>query len=97
MHSVLHRWCGQLVEGEERYELGCLAASIVASNVPNELEAEFWTKRKRMLAHATNVSRWIVGADSSEDKAGTGTIQSWMYYNLGYLFAGEDQLKEAEA
>ncbi|PSN58931.1 hypothetical protein BS50DRAFT_316695, partial [Corynespora cassiicola Philippines] len=97
MHSVLHRWCGQLAEGGERYELGRIAAGIVASNVPNESEAEFWKKRKRMLAHATNVSRWIVGADSSEDKAGTGNIQSWMYYSLGYLFAGEDQLKEAEA
>ncbi|PSN73791.1 hypothetical protein BS50DRAFT_617077 [Corynespora cassiicola Philippines] len=97
MHSVLHRWCGQLAEGEGRYELGCLAAGIVSSNVPNESEAEFWTKRKRLLAHATNASWWIMGADSSEDKAGTSIIQSWMYHSLGYLFAGEDQLKGAEA
>ncbi|PSN58583.1 hypothetical protein BS50DRAFT_133092, partial [Corynespora cassiicola Philippines] len=96
MHSVLHRWCGQLAEGEERYELGCLAASIVASNVPYESEAEFWTKRKRLLAHATNVSWWIMGADSSKDKTGIGAVQSWMYHDLGYLLAGEDRLKEAE-
>ncbi|PSN58895.1 hypothetical protein BS50DRAFT_317756, partial [Corynespora cassiicola Philippines] len=97
MHSVLHRWCGQLAEGDERCMLGCIAADIVASNVPNESEAEFWTKRKRLLAHATNVSWWIMGAEFSKDKPGIGTIQPWMYHDLGNLLAGEERLKEAEA
>ncbi|KAL5371203.1 hypothetical protein DPSP01_014425 [Paraphaeosphaeria sporulosa] len=52
MHSVLHRWCGQLVEDKEQHILGCIAASIVASNVPSASEPEFWKKRKRLLGHA---------------------------------------------
>lgn len=41
MHSVLHRWCGYLAEGEERQGLGCLAAGLVASSVPLQSDAEF--------------------------------------------------------
>ncbi|PSN58929.1 TPR-like protein [Corynespora cassiicola Philippines] len=97
MHSVLHRWCGRLAEGGERYELGRIAAGIVASNVPNESESEFWTKRKRLLAHAVSVSWWIMGVDSSKEESRLDASQSRMYYSLGYLLAGEDRLKEAEA
>ncbi|PSN58549.1 hypothetical protein BS50DRAFT_538593 [Corynespora cassiicola Philippines] len=59
MHSVLHRWCGQLAEGEERHELCRTAAGLVACSVPSESEADFWEKRKRILSHGMVISGWI--------------------------------------
>ena len=97
MHSVLHRWCRRLAEGEERYALGCIATGIVASNVPGESEAEFWRKRKRLLGHAVDVSGWVVGMLSMRGEMSEEMIQAWMYHDLGYLLAGEDRLEEAEA
>jgi hypothetical protein len=32
-----------------------------------------------------------------EEESGRALIQAWMFYSLGYLLAGEDRLKEAEA
>ncbi|KAF1952142.1 hypothetical protein CC80DRAFT_495479, partial [Byssothecium circinans] len=56
MHSVLHRWCGRLAEGkEQQHALGWIAVGIVASNVPDESEPEFWRKWRRLLGHATGV------------------------------------------
>jgi tetratricopeptide (TPR) repeat protein len=96
MHSVLHQWCGRLAEGEERYFLGCIAAGIVALNVPSELEAEFWRMRKRLLAHAVCVTGWVVDVYVVEGEAGRWMIQAWLYYRLAYLIVGEDRLKEGE-
>jgi tetratricopeptide (TPR) repeat protein len=40
----------------------------------------------------------MMGACFSEEaETDAGSIQMWMYYNLGCLLAGEDRLKEAEA
>ncbi|RYO26148.1 hypothetical protein AA0113_g12537, partial [Alternaria arborescens] len=50
MHSVLHRWCGHLADEEEQDELGCLAVGLVASNVPSKSDAQFWKKRRRVMA-----------------------------------------------
>ena len=97
MHSVLHRWCKRLAENEERYDLGCIAAGIVALNAPSESEAEFWKKRRRLLVHAIIVSGWIVGVYSIGKQTGGGKFPAWIYHNLGHILAGEVRFKEAEA
>ena len=94
MHSVLHRWCGQLVEDKEQHVLGCIAAGIVAINVPSESEPEFSKKRKRLLGHAIGVSAWLINTGfAEEEETDVGMIQESTYYNLGYFFAGEDRQK----
>lgn len=97
MHSVLHKWCGQLAEGDERYGLGCIAAGLVALNAPSRSEADFWRKRKRLLAHATSVCGWIVGERIADEERIIGAlIQPGMFHDLGDLLSDEDRLKEAE-
>jgi tetratricopeptide (TPR) repeat protein len=92
MHAVLHRWCGYLAEEEERQELGCLAAGLVASSVPLESDAEFWKTQKRLMAHGICVSRWI------EEDSGLGkervigaSVRPGHFHNLGYLLDDEDR------
>ncbi|KAH8693322.1 hypothetical protein GQ44DRAFT_159935 [Phaeosphaeriaceae sp. PMI808] len=97
MHSVLHKWCGQLAEGEERYGLSCVAAGLVASNVPLESEAEYWKKQKRVLAHGTNVSGWIVEVPFSDAGETIGaSVLPWALHRLGDLLSNGDRLKQAE-
>lgn len=92
MHAVLHRWCGYLPRDEEQQQLGCLAAELVASSVPSESETEFWTKRKRIMAHALCVSEWIVSAGrANEEGAVEGLIQPGSVHMLGYLLDNEDR------
>jgi tetratricopeptide (TPR) repeat protein len=92
VHSVLHRWCRYLAEGEERQELVCLAAGLVASSVPLKSEVEFWRKRKRITAHGLCVSRWIE-EDSRVDKEGVAEelIRPGFLHSLGYLLDGENR------
>jgi tetratricopeptide (TPR) repeat protein len=97
MHSVLHKWCGQLAEGEERYGLCCVAAELVASNVPSESEAKYWKKQKRVLAHGANVSGWIVNGPFSDAEETFGaSILAWALHELGDLLSSGDRLKQAE-
>jgi tetratricopeptide (TPR) repeat protein len=92
MHSVLHRWCRYQADDEERYKLGCLAVGLVASHVPSEFDAEFWKKRKRLMAHGLHVSGWI-GEDDRSDEQGVveASIRPGDFYNLGYLLCDEDK------
>jgi tetratricopeptide (TPR) repeat protein len=93
MHSVLHRWCGQLVEDREQHVLGCIAASIVASNMPSESEPEFWKGQNRLLGHAIRVSGWLTQVQFSGKNSGSGIIQAGTYHSLGYLLQDEDRSK----
>jgi hypothetical protein len=56
MHTVLHRWCGQLAESKEWRELCCIATGLVAMHVLLKLDPEFWRKGKRLLAHGISIS-----------------------------------------
>ncbi|KAK7193587.1 NB-ARC and TPR domain protein [Paraphaeosphaeria sporulosa] len=92
MHSVLHRWCGRLVEGQEKHVLGCIAAGIVALTVPFRSEAEFWGKKKRLLGHALGVSGWLIRVYlSKEEDTGVGMLKEGIYHSLGYVLADEDR------
>jgi tetratricopeptide (TPR) repeat protein len=92
MHSVLHRWCRYLVGQEEQQELGCLAAGLVASSVPLESDAEFWIKRKQVMAHGLCVSSWIE-EHSGWDKERVVEGSRWLgcSYKLGCLLDDEDR------
>jgi tetratricopeptide (TPR) repeat protein len=92
MHSVLHRWCGYLPNNEEQQELVCLAAELVSSFVPSESDAEFWKKRKRVMAHGLWISGWIGGNDESDEKIDFEVlIPPGPCFNLGYLLDTEDR------
>jgi tetratricopeptide (TPR) repeat protein len=91
MHLVLHRWCSQLAEGQERYKLCCVAVWLVAANVPFETDVENWKKRKRLLLHGISVSRWMDEEHTDDRKVTQVLIQPVQYYSLGYLLADEDR------
>jgi tetratricopeptide (TPR) repeat protein len=92
MHVVLHRWCGYLAEEEERQELGCLAAGLVALSVPLQSDTEFWRKRKRIMAHSLCVSRWIEeDGGSDKERVIEASIRPGHFHSLGYLLNDEDR------
>jgi tetratricopeptide (TPR) repeat protein len=97
MHSVLHRWCGYLAEKDERQELGCLAAGLVAWSVPLQSDAEFGKKRKQIMAHGLRVSGWIE-EDGALDKERSvkASIRPGHFYNLGYLLSDEDRQRAVQ-
>jgi tetratricopeptide (TPR) repeat protein len=86
MHSVLHRWCSHLTEDKEQEELGCLAASLVASIVPNNSDMEHWTKWKRLIPHGLRVSKWALEKGTSDEK-----LLPSHFEHLGYLLDDEDR------
>ena len=91
MHSVLHRWCGQLVEGKERHRLCCLVAELVAARVPFEKDAQYWKRRKRLLAHGVSVTTWMSKENTDSGEAVEDSVQPEQYCNLGYLLADVDR------
>jgi tetratricopeptide (TPR) repeat protein len=92
MHAVLHRWCGQLAEDQEQQELYCVAAGLVAEVVLMKEDAEYWRKRKRLVAHGISVSQWINDRHVGADRDTMLFLQPGQYYSLGYLLADEDRL-----
>jgi hypothetical protein len=97
MHSVLHRWCGNLAEGEKQHKLGCLAVELVARNVYPKSDTEFWRKRKRVMIHGLRVSAWIV----EEDRLGKqGAVEVLIHlgslHNRGYLLEEENRQRAAQ-
>jgi tetratricopeptide (TPR) repeat protein len=97
MHSVLHRWCGYLAEDEERQELGCLAAGLVALGVPLESDAEFLKKQKRIMAHGICVSEWIEVGGGSEKRRAVGVLPTpGHFHSLGYLLYTEDRQRAVQ-
>jgi tetratricopeptide (TPR) repeat protein len=95
-HSLNARGAASMVQvlgdAEEQTELGCLAARLVALCVPMQSDAEFWKKRKRIIAHGLHVSGWII-EDGGSDKEGAveALISAARFYSLGYLLADEDR------
>ena len=96
MHSVLHQWCGRLSEDDEHYKLGWIAARMVAAGVQDNSEREAWRTRKRLLGHAEIVARWLTDIHTTRQETGGNFIDSWVYQNLGCIFAHEDRLMDAE-
>jgi tetratricopeptide (TPR) repeat protein len=97
MHSVLHRWCGYLAEDEERQELGCLAAGLVALSVPLESDAEFLKKQKRVMAHGICVSGWIeVGGGLDKQRAVGALPTAGHFHSLGYLLDNEHRQRAVQ-
>ncbi|KAK4969787.1 hypothetical protein LTR66_011682 [Elasticomyces elasticus] len=87
MHSVLHAWCSQLAEHEERETLCWVAAGLVASIVPKEAKSEYWKIQKRLLPHGSRVYR-ALDENCSEPLFTTSNWNAtpWIFFNLGVLF-----------
>jgi tetratricopeptide (TPR) repeat protein len=97
MHLVLHKWCSLLTEGDERHSLSCMAAGLIASNLPQTLDVDAWNRRRRALAHATQIYQWIVKEHlSDDDDSVASSIPPWAFHNLGTIFTFSDRLREAE-
>jgi tetratricopeptide (TPR) repeat protein len=96
MHSVLHKWCSDITKDTEQQEFGCLAASLVASNVPLDSEADYWTKRKRIMAHGLCVYQWIEKLGEAYGKRSIApSVPPSHLHGLGYLF-DLDHMHQAE-
>jgi len=96
MHPVLHRWCKELGESEEREMLGRHAGRLVAEVVPSGSESAYWQVGRRLLPHASRVYEWIdrefqVGADGVG-----GDVERDATFELGYLFSRHGRMKAAE-
>lgn len=46
MHTVVHKWCGQLADSEEQCSVYSIVAGLVALNVASEQEKEFLEEAK---------------------------------------------------
>jgi tetratricopeptide (TPR) repeat protein len=90
MHAIMHQLCGRFTESHERLQLCCLAAGLVAKCVPSKGDADYWEKRKRLLAHGVSVIKDMNELAHDEETLKT-SIQPWVYHNLGYLLEDEDQ------
>jgi lipopolysaccharide biosynthesis regulator YciM len=74
-----------------------LAAVLVASSVPLELDAEFLKKRKRVIAHGLCISGWIEGkVGSGKERVAEALIRLSYVDSLGYLLKDEDRQRAVQ-
>jgi tetratricopeptide (TPR) repeat protein len=97
MHLVLHKWCSLLTEGDERHNLGCVAAGLITSNLPRPSGVDYYNQHRRLLAHAIRIYQWIVKERLSDDEdSAVSSIPVMVFHNLGWIFNTADRLREAE-
>ncbi|KAH7016085.1 kinesin light chain 1 [Microdochium trichocladiopsis] len=87
IHSCLHSWTIHILNEKRDGCLNELAFGSVASQVPSHEEAEYWLLQKRLIPHAIQSSSTVQESDSSS---------SWAFHCLGYLYADQGNLGEAE-
>ncbi|KAH8194994.1 hypothetical protein TruAng_010833 [Truncatella angustata] len=87
IHSCVHAWTIHIVNKDRDVRLAKLAVECVAARVPSQDEAQFWLLQRRLLSHAIRSCATIQG--SEQDLA-------WAFYELGYLYANQGKLVEAE-
>ena len=93
IHPVVHDWCLESI-GRGKLELMMLATMTVGFAVPGEAEPEYWLMQRRLLPHANRCIQQlstakIISATKDQD------IDS-AFYNLGYLYANQGKMVEAE-
>jgi tetratricopeptide (TPR) repeat protein len=91
VHSCVHSWSMSILNKEWDDRLARLALTCIAAEVPSRNEKNWWLLQRRLLQHATRLEHFIV--DGKVDSDGI----DWTLHNLGYLYADQGKLAEAEA
>ncbi|KAF2231522.1 hypothetical protein EV356DRAFT_490220 [Viridothelium virens] len=83
MHKVLHQWCKQLSQGQERIAMAMHALALVIEISPDQAE-EDWKLMLRLLPHATEVCRYITDEFCKVSHRRDMTeIEAWRLHQLG--------------
>jgi tetratricopeptide (TPR) repeat protein len=72
------------------YDLAKLAVKFVGSHVPGERAVQPWLTQRRLLQHATRCSYMFSNSLVTDDGI------AWLCHKLGYLYASQGKLAEAE-
>jgi tetratricopeptide (TPR) repeat protein len=89
-HACVHAWTISVLNQEWNDELAMIALECVASHVQGQEEAQWWVTQRRLLQHASRSSYYM-----EKDPVNREGIE-WAYHRLGYLFADQGKLEEAE-
>ena len=96
MHPVVHRWASHIQDGTAKKAVLQLAVLLVGFSVPSRTTKDYWVVLRRLLPHAERCSWWIGEiyreGRSFDDKTVLGAMN-----RLGYLYADQDRLTEAES
>ncbi|KAM3549110.1 hypothetical protein ARSEF4850_009032, partial [Beauveria asiatica] len=90
VHTCVHEWMTNVLNRNMDREMVRTALDCIASHVPSKDEPEFWLTQRRLMAHA---DRYITvdGNNTHQD------IDFDALFGLGYLYANQGRVKEAEA
>ncbi|KAH7037962.1 kinesin light chain 1 [Microdochium trichocladiopsis] len=87
IHGCLHSWTVHILNEEWDSCLNKLAVESVASQVPSNVEAEYWLLQKRLIPHAIRSCSTVQESDVPSD---------WAFHSLGNLYSDQGKLDEAE-
>ena len=101
MHSVPHKWCGQLVDGPAKYAFGLIATGLIAHSVSKARTS--FEKRGRLLAHTEYISAWmeetpfdnILGASETFTSI-EAVVPANFFHIIGSLLRDHGRLDEAK-
>src|SRR5271155_495480 len=91
MHSCVHSWTVSVLNKEWDESLAKLALTCIASEIPSDVEKDWWLLQRRLLQHALRHEQFI-----TDGKVKTEGME-WMLHCLGLLYANQGKLAEAEA
>jgi hypothetical protein len=90
MHGCVHAWTVHVLNQRWNNGLARLALKCVGSHVPGSEKNKWWATQKRLLQHASRCSNMINNNLVAEDG------MEWAMHGLGYLYASQGKLEEAE-
>ncbi|KAH7012086.1 kinesin light chain [Microdochium trichocladiopsis] len=87
IHGCLHSWTMHILNKEWDGWLNKLAVESVASQVPSNVEPEYWLLQKRLVPHAIQSCSTVRENDLPSN---------WVFHSLGNLYLHQGKLDEAE-
>jgi tetratricopeptide (TPR) repeat protein len=90
MHGCVHAWTIHVLNQKWDDRLARLTLKLVGSHVPGSNENKWWATQRRLLQHASRCSNMML------KEMVTGEGMDSIMYNLGYLYAAQGKLDEAE-
>jgi tetratricopeptide (TPR) repeat protein len=91
MHGCVHAWTVHVLNEARNIEMAQLAMRCVARHVPMKTEREYWVRQRRLMQHADRCLKMMM------DEISIVEGKEWILHRLGYLYAGQGRLSDAEA
>ncbi|KAL9079075.1 MAG: hypothetical protein Q9157_002001 [Trypethelium eluteriae] len=83
MHKVLHQWCKQLSQGQERIAMAMYALALVIEINPDQAE-EDWKLMLRLLPHVTEMCKYMTDEFCKiSHRRDMTEIEAWRLHKLG--------------